>query len=538
MKLEELKDFIDRKFNTDLTFDIQLKNLKLLSNKLKGIYITSEEIVALINSSPLLFSSLEFLYKMSINEVFKDKRDILIDTYFENSRINSLFDVYFKMNNIDVRDWIEFDNKDLISKDELSNLIIKAQNGDKTALNIIIESNVDLVKFIARRYIHFFSGNSFDDLVQEGMLGLVRAVEKYKFDKGASFSTYASWWIRQGILRLLDSNDRLISGYSVKNEGRIRKIHKVEDYLKQNNYQVTPELIAEYSGFDLDEVVKLMKMDIDGKHTSLDAPFNQESDESNFNFVIQNVSELEDTVIDKVYTEKIFDLAEHVLSKRDYEILCYRMGKYGRVYYLDEIASKYGLTHERIRQIEASTLKKLKTILSDLYEETDVPNKTRKNKSINIKTGIYKYFNNITYEELDEAMKMLKYKYQNIITDLFTTSLDYLNSTDLYKLSYFENTILPILKSIINLNRLDKINILSYFRKYTYEEITIAVEELNDEEKILLFGKFGKKFESNRHYGHKKISILYNKVFPKLNSILEYNRLITDSELPVFKSKM
>ena len=427
----------------------------------------------------------------------------------------------------------ELDNKSPLSKDELNILIARAKNGDMIAKNTIIESNIGLVKSIARIYIHLFKGNTFDDLVQEGMLGLLNAIDRYDPNKGASFSTYASWWIKQSILRLLDYNDRLISGYSSKIESKIRKIHKVEDYLKLNNYPVTPKMIAKYSGFNLDEVNELIKMDKSGIHISLDAPFNLESEESNFNYIIQDESELEDSVINKIYSEKIFELAEHSLSKKEYEILCYRMGKYGRIYYLEELASKYDLTRERIYQIEIKALKKLKSIVIDVYKETTEPNKPINNN--HQKTGLYKYFPNIIEEEVDEATKMLKDKYKTVVIDLFSSSLDRLNNKKAYKLSFFENNILPILKDLIEYNKIDRTTILSYFNKYTYEEITNAIEELTEEEKTILRGKFGKKLEANRHYGREKISILYNEIFPKLNRILEYNRLVSNAKEPVLK---
>ena len=427
----------------------------------------------------------------------------------------------------------ELDNKSPLSKDELNILIARAKNGDMIAKNTIIESNIGLVKSIARRYIHLFKGNTFDDLVQEGMLGLLNTIDRYDPNKGASFSTYASWWIKQSILRLLDYNDRLISGYSSKIESKIRKIHKVEDYLKLNNYPVTPKMIAKYSGFNLDEVNELIKMDKSGIHISLDAPFNLESEESNFNYIIQDESELEDSVINKIYSEKIFELAEHFLSKKEYEILCYRMGKYGRIYYLEELASKYDLTRERIYQIEIKALKKLKSIVIDVYKETTEPNKPINNN--HQKTGLYKYFPNIIEEEVDEATKMLKDKYKTVVIDLFSSSLDRLNNKKAYKLSFFENNILPILKDLIEYNKIDRTTILSYFNKYTYEEITNAIEELTEEEKTILRGKFGKKLEANRHYGREKISILYNEIFPKLNRILEYNRLVSNAKEPVLK---
>ena len=427
----------------------------------------------------------------------------------------------------------ELDNKSPLSKDELNILIARAKNGDMIAKNTIIESNIGLVKSIARRYIHLFKGNTFDDLVQEGMLGLLNTIDRYDPNKGASFSTYASWWIKQSILRLLDYNDRLISGYSSKIESKIRKIHKIEEYLKLNNYPVTPKMIAKYSGFNLDEVNELIKMDKSGIHISLDAPFNLESEESNFNYIIQDESELEDSVINKIYSEKIFELAEHFLSKKEYEILCYRMGKYGRIYYLEELASKYDLTRERIYQIEIKALKKLKSIVIDVYKETAEPNKPINNN--HQKTGLYKYFPNIIEEEVDKATKMLRDKYKNVVIDLFSSSLDRLNNKKAYKLSFFENNILPILKDLIEYNKIDRTTILSYFNKYTYEEITNAIEELTEEEKTILRGKFGKKLEANRHYGRGKISILYNEIFPKLNRILEYNRLVSNAKEPVLK---
>jgi RNA polymerase primary sigma factor len=221
----------------------------------------------------------------------------------------------------------------------------------------LIKANTRLVVSIAKKYMG--QGVPFSDLIQEGNLGLMKAVEKFDYRRGYKFSTYATWWIRQAITRALADQGRTIR-VPVHMSDRIRKLHQVSRQLEQVwGRKPTPEELADEMGLEPGKVRWMLRV---SRHpVSLERPVGEEEDSELGNFI-----EDEDapTPPDAAYHHLLKEKLDEVLSTltpREARILRLRFGlQNGRSYTLEEVGKKFGLTRERIRQIEGQALRKLR----------------------------------------------------------------------------------------------------------------------------------------------------------------------------------
>ena len=245
----------------------------------------------------------------------------------------------------------------LLTAEEEKELAMKMEAGDMEAKKRLAEANLRLVVSIAKRYVG--RGMLFLDLIQEGNLGLIKAVEKFDYRKGYKFSTYATWWIRQAITRAIADQARTIR-IPVHMVETINKLIRVQRQLLQElGREPYPEEIAEKMGLPVERVREIQK--ISQEPVSLETPIGEEEDSHLGDFIQDdNVPVPAEAAAFTLLKEQLVEVLG-TLTEREQKVLCLRFGlEDGRARTLEEVGKEFNVTRERIRQIEAKALRKLR----------------------------------------------------------------------------------------------------------------------------------------------------------------------------------
>ena len=354
---KHIEDLIKKgKESGKLTFDeinIALEDVDVGSEDIEKIYEEAEtlgiDIIGNLNEDDILELGDEDITDIDLAEVEAEMphEEELDLSYLDGIGVDDPVKMYLK----------DIGKVPLLSAADEIELAKRIEEGDQEAKRLLNEANLRLVVSIAKRYVG--RGMLFLDLIQEGNLGLLKAVEKFDYRKGYKFSTYATWWIRQAITRAIADQARTIR-IPVHMVETINKLIRVSRQLLQDlGREPTPEQIAAEMNISVEKVREIMK--ISQEPVSLETPIGEEEDSHLGDFIPDDDAPApSDRAASALLREQLFEILE-TLTLREQKVLKLRFGlDDGRPRTLEEVGREFNVTRERIRQIEAKALRKLR----------------------------------------------------------------------------------------------------------------------------------------------------------------------------------
>ena len=329
---EGVEDFDLRGINEKLSASNDIDDLSVVENlDVMGDEPTTEDLQELDN-------------EVENNDVEESIEELSVS---DNASLDDPVKLYLK----------EIGRVPLLSSDEEIELAKKIIDGDEGAKKRLAEANLRLVVSIAKRYVG--RGMYFLDLIQEGNVGLIKAVEKFDYTKGFKFSTYATWWIRQAITRAIADQARTIRipVHMVETINRLKKAQS--QLLHENGREPSEEQIAEAMDLPIERVREIMR--VAQETVSMETPIGPEEDSRLMDFIRDEDALAPDEAALKTITNEDIDSVLKTLTPREEAVIRLRFGlEDGRCHTLEQVGLQFQVTRERIRQIEAKALRKLR----------------------------------------------------------------------------------------------------------------------------------------------------------------------------------
>ncbi len=604
-QLDILADILSELAFTD-SIDLYIELVKInsiLNNLIKEILDTNVEIISnnklyslfKNNLSPTLIQAYCIINNIDIidnNDITDNDIDIIDNNDVTDNDIdiidNNEFETMYTTNSVAF--YLRQLNKPLLTKNQEQELFSRFLNGDDTARDILIESNLKLVVSYARKNLN--RGLDFLDLIQEGNIGLMKAINRFDVTKGYKFSTYATWWIRQAITRAIANKARTIRVPNHMVE-TINKLARVQRQLTlELNREPSEEELAKGMNISPDEIREIYKIGY-YKLISINAPVSDEKDGKELGDFIPNSLNVEDEALRANYNDIVKKLKKCNLNDKEIFVLTLRLGlNDDEPKTLKEIGYYLNVSRERIRQIEAKALKKLRKPYNAKYFATDeglvLPNKesnnvtvknsgTSKNKlqfhptttalskkeSINQgkekrkndmnkpNNNIYDYLSEYSKEDVAIVLNTLTKEERELIELKFNTEA---NMTKEQKVNFY-NLIPKIKRRLDNLleekknndkvdmdafvNKYNKSNnnIYDYLSEYSKEYIDIVLTTLTKEERDIIELKYNTEANMTEKQKYNFYTILIPKIKRRLDNLSEEKNGNDKADIDVFVDK-